>query len=130
MYRRNNNGPKTLPINGMFCKILSHTKHPNKQYFATTTLKFGLAGCSVTISYVCSNPSGPSRPYSGTTRQGHQIREPATPTRDAYLRPKSQSTTVYHTETKPRSGLYGSRSWPTHFHIVFCRQEQDTAGQG
>ena len=33
------------------------------------------------------------------TRQGDQNREPAPPTRSAYLRPKSQSTTVYHTET-------------------------------
>ena len=35
-----------------------------------------------------------------------------------YLRPKTQSTRVYHTETKPRSGHYGSRpgsqpgTWP------------------
>ena len=31
----------------------------------------------------------------GATRQSDRIREPATPTRDAYLRPKSQSTTIY-----------------------------------
>ena len=40
----------------------------------------------------------------GTTRQGDQIHEPATPKRDAYLRSKSQSTTVYHNGTKLRSG--------------------------
>ena len=47
-----------------------------------------------------------------TTRQGDSNREPAPPIRDAYLRPKSQSTTVYHTETKPRSGHYGSPARP------------------
>ena len=52
------------------------------------------------------------------TRQGDRIQEPVTPTGDAYLRPKSQVKTEYHTETKPESG-------------VFCRQqEQDAAGQG
>ena len=57
----------------------------------------------------------------GTTRQGDQIRKPATSTRDAYLRPMSQSTTVYHTETKSRSGHYGSRPGPAHYDRVFCR---------
>ena len=39
--------------------VLSHTTHPKSQHFATTTLNFGLAKCSVTISFVCSHPSGP-----------------------------------------------------------------------
>ena len=39
-------------------KVLSHTTNPKNQYFATTTLKFGLAKCSVTILYVCSHPFG------------------------------------------------------------------------
>ena len=72
----------------------------------------------------------PKATCPGTTRQGDRIREPATLTRDAYLRPKSQSTTVYHTETKPLSGR-GSWLGPTHFYRVFCRQqEHDAAGQG
>ena len=44
---------------GWKIKVLSHTTHPKKKHFATSTLKFGLAKCSVTISYVCSHPSGP-----------------------------------------------------------------------
>ena len=63
--------------------------------------------CSVTILHVCSHPSGPRYlATADTTRQGDLSREPATPTHDAYLRRKSQSTTVYHTETKPLSGHY------------------------
>ena len=34
---------------------------------------------------------GPEASFPDTTRQGDRIREPATPTRDTYLRPKSQS---------------------------------------
>ena len=57
------------------------------------------------IHLVCMPPSlGPKATFPGTTRQGDQIREPATPTRDAYQRPKSLSTTVCHTATTPRSG--------------------------
>ena len=89
--------------------VLSNTTNPKIQRFATTTLKLGLAKCSVTISSVCSHPSGP-RHYAPAQqlRQGDRIREPATPTREAYLRIKSKSTTVYHTETKPQSGHEGS----------------------
>ena len=59
-----------------------------------------------------------------TTRQGDRNREPATPTCDAYLRPKPQSKTVYPTGTKPRSG-------PAHYYRVFCRQQvQDAEDQG
>ena len=50
------------------------------------------------------------------------IRVPATLTRDAYQRQKSQRTIIDHSETKPQS--LGSAQ-------VICRhQEQDTAGQG
>ena len=59
-----------------------------------------------------------------TTRQGDRNREPAPPTRDAYLRPKSQSTTVYHTETMPRSGHYGSRPVPCR---ILCITEEYSA---
>ena len=68
----------------------------------------------------------PEASFPGTTRQDDRIREPVIPTRDAYLRPKSQSTTVYHTETKPRSGHYGSRPGPGHHCRVFCRQQEQT----
>ena len=49
----------------------------------------------------------PEASCPGTTRQGDRIREPISPTCDAYQRPKSQSSTVYHTETEPWSGHYG-----------------------
>ena len=39
-------------------KVLSHTTNPKNQYFTTTTLKFGLVKCSVTILYECSHPFG------------------------------------------------------------------------
>ena len=65
-----------------------------------------------------------------TSRQSDRNREPATPTRDVFRRPKSQSKTVYHTETKPLSGHWGSRKGPAHHYRVFCRQQaQDAAGQ-
>ena len=38
---------------------------------------------------------GPEAPWPDITRQGDRIRQQATPSRDAYLRPKSQSKTVY-----------------------------------
>ena len=37
---------------------MSHTTNPKNQHL-TNTHKFGLAKCSVTISYTCSNPLGP-----------------------------------------------------------------------
>ena len=40
-------------------RSISHTTNPKNQHFATTTLKFGLAKFSVTISYVCRHPAGP-----------------------------------------------------------------------
>ena len=40
-------------------KVLPHTTNPKKQHFATTTLKFGLAKCSETISYIGRLPRGP-----------------------------------------------------------------------
>ena len=53
----------------------------------------------------CMQPSlGLEASCPDTTRQGDQIGKPVTPTRDAYPRAKSQSKTVYHTETTPRSG--------------------------
>ena len=45
-----------------------------------------------------------------TRRQGDQIRDPATPTRDASLRPIFLSTRLYITGMKPRSGHFGSRT--------------------
>ena len=73
---------------------------------------------------------GPEASCPGTTRQFDQIREPTTPTRDAYLRSKCQKTTVYHTEAEPRLGHKGSRPGP-HFTTLFCtQQEQDAAGRG
>ena len=42
--------------------------------------------------------------HEPSTCQGTWIREPVTPTHNTYLRRKSQSTTVYHTETKIQSG--------------------------
>ena len=57
------------------------------------------------IHLIRMQPSyGPEASCPCTARQSDQIREPATQTHDAYLRPKSQSTAVYHTETKPLSG--------------------------
>ena len=47
-----------VAIKTVHIKILSHTTNPKKQHFATTTLKFGFAKCSVTISYLC-HPSSP-----------------------------------------------------------------------
>ena len=78
-----------------------------------TTLNFNI---------VYSHPSGPGHPAPA---QGNKTQiNQATPTRDAYLRLKSQNTTVYHTETKPRSEDDGSR---THYseinrasHVAEC----------
>ena len=39
--------------------VLSHTTKTKNQHFTSTTLKFGLAKCSFTISYVFGHPSGP-----------------------------------------------------------------------
>ena len=39
--------------------VLSHTTNHKNQYFATTTLKFMVVKCSITISFVCSYPPGP-----------------------------------------------------------------------
>ena len=46
-------------IKTVHIKVLSHTTNSKKQHFATTTLKFWSAKCSVTISNVCSHPTGP-----------------------------------------------------------------------
>ena len=110
-------------------KVLFHTTKPKNQHFATTTLKFGLAKCSVTISYGCSR-SGPKHLATGTPRQGDRILEPATRVCDAYPRPKSRSTTVYHTETS-HGQVAKIPGQAQYFTTVFCRhQEQDAAGQG
>ena len=119
-------------IKTVHIKVLSHTTNPKNQHFATTTttLKFGSAKCSITLSNVCSHPTSPRHlaptQQDRVTETGNQhIRH------DAYLRPKSQSTPVYHTETKPRSGHSGSQPGPAHYYGVFCRQQvQDDAGQG
>ena len=47
-----------VAIKTVHIKILSHTTKPKNQNFATATLKFGLAKCSVTISNVYSRPTG------------------------------------------------------------------------
>ena len=71
----------------------------------------------------------PEASCKGTTIQGEKIREPATSICVAYLRPKSQSTTVHLTETKPRPCHLGSRPGPAHYYRVFCRQlESDESG--
>ena len=88
-----------------YIKVLFHTTHPKKQHFATTTLKFRLEKCSVTISYIYSpRCPRPEASCPGTTRWRDRILEPATLTREAYLRPKSHSKTVYHTDMKRWSG--------------------------
>ena len=68
-------------------KVLSHTTHHKKQHFTWVgkMLRDHLARMQPSL--------GPEASCPGTTRQGDRIREPASPTGDAYLRPKSQSTT-------------------------------------
>ena len=39
-------------------KVLSHITNPKNQHSSTTTLRFSLAKCSVSISYICSHPTG------------------------------------------------------------------------
>ena len=77
-----NNGPKTLP-----CLNLNlgqrNAPFPFRMY-AAIPLARGI--------------------LPGKTRQGDQIREPVTPTHDAYLRLRSRRTTVYHDEMPPRLG--------------------------
>ena len=73
-------------------QVLSHTTNHKNEHFAAITLKFGLANCYVTISYVCSHPSGLRHLAPGD--HGDRHREPATPTRDAYIR--DQSYTAQH----------------------------------
>ena len=46
-------------IKTVHIQVVSHTTNPKNQHFATTTLKFGLVKCSVTISNVCSHPTCP-----------------------------------------------------------------------
>ena len=83
------------------------------------------------IHFAQMHPSlGSEASCPSTTRQGDQIREPATQTRDAYTRPKFQSTTVYNTETKLQSGHYGSWTGPKHYFRIFCRQQVQDAGPG
>ena len=97
-------------------KVLPHTTNPKNQHFLTTT---------PSRTYVAIPRARGILPRHNKT--GHRNREPASPTRDAYMRPKSQSTTVYHTETK----VSGSRPGPAHCYIVFCRQQiQADEGQG
>ena len=53
-----------------------------------------------------------------TTRRGNWNWEQATLKCHAYPRPKSQTKSVYHTDTKPQSGHWGSRPGPTHYYRV------------
>ena len=48
-----------VAIKTVHIKVLSHTTNPKNQHFSTTTLKFLLAKCCVTISIVCSHPTSP-----------------------------------------------------------------------
>ena len=52
--------------------VLSRTTNPKKTHFATTILKYGLAKCSVTISYVYSRPSSPR--HLAPTQQDRAIK--------------------------------------------------------
>ena len=85
---------------------------------------------------------GPEASCPDTTRQGDQILEPVISPREAYLRPKSQSTAVVvlGQVTKIPHG-WPDRSHgqvtkipgqvPAQYYSVFCRhQEQVTVGQG
>ena len=75
-------------------KVLSHTTNSENQHFATSTLKFWLAKCYVTISYACSHPSGP-RHLSRCNMI--LLPNPGTSNSDTWricMRPKSQSTTA------------------------------------
>ena len=121
-----------MAIKTVHIKVLSCTTNPKNHRFATTTPKFGLAKCSVTISnalYTAIPRVQTILPRHNKT--GDRNREPVPLTHDAYMRPKSKITTVYHTETKPRSGHYGSRPGPAYYYRVFCRQQvHHDAGQG
>ena len=77
-------------------KVLSHTTNPKNQQFATNALKFGLAKCSLTISYVCSHCSG-SRPLAPaqqdrTTESGNQQLRQVTHIWDQSLRAQQYIT--------------------------------------
>ena len=116
-------------IKTVHIKVLSQTTNPKNHHLVTTSLKFGLAKCSETFLYICRHPMGPR--HLAPTQQDRATETGTTPTRDAYLRPKSQSKTVYHTETKPQSGHKGSRPGPARYFRVFCSQQaQDAAGHG
>ena len=65
-----------------YIEVLSHTTNTKNQHFATTTLKLGLAKCSVFISYlICCHPLVP-----GTTRQGDKTGTSQSDTLDQSLR--------------------------------------------
>ena len=61
-----------VAIKTIHIKILSYTTNPKNLHFATSTLKFGLAKCSITISYVCSHPSCPR--HLAPTQQDRAIK--------------------------------------------------------
>ena len=74
--------------------LLAHTVFHNNH----TLIWVGEMLC---IHLVRPQPSlGPEASCTGTRRQGYRIWEPATPTSDAHLRLKSQSTSVYHTSIR------------------------------
>ena len=119
-----------VEMKNMQLKVLSHTTNHKNHYFTTTTLKFGLAKCSIFISQVCIHPTSPRHPAPGTTWHDNQIREPGTPTRDVSI-PRYQNKTVYQTETMSRSIHKGPRTRPEHYYREFCGQkEQDRAFPG
>ena len=90
-------------------EVLSGTTNPKYQDFTTATLKFGLAKYFITHHAHMQPFHGPEAFCPGTTRQDNQIQEQATMIYDACPRPRSQSTTINHTEIKPLPGH--SCSW-------------------
>ena len=95
--------------------ILSGTHLHAYTHFATATLKFGLSKCPISISRICSHPTGCMSCCLGTTRQDDQIHEPETLKFDACQRPWSQSSTINHPDAKPQSGCSGPWTGPAHY---------------
>ena len=108
-------------------KVLSHTTNPKNPHFATTTLKFMLAKCSVTISYVCSHPRGsrylaPAQQKRATESGNQQLRQ-VTHIRDQSLRTHSIS---YRDEATVRSLRFPASL--AHYYRVCCKQQDQDPG--
>ena len=77
-------------IQTVHIKVLSYTTNTKKQHFATTTLIFWLAKCSITILNVCSQPMGPRQlaptQLDRATETGNQHRRHVTHIWDQNLR--------------------------------------------